>query len=78
MQIYKLDLYIYITLSDRIYFTNNNNSLAVVYGGDLDFQTENGMFVSWKSMKIYLENSLICISVAYKYLLVSIEYIQEI
>ena len=52
MQIYKLDLYIYITLSDRIYFTNNNNSLAVVYGGDLNFQTENGMFVSWKDMKI--------------------------
>jgi hypothetical protein len=25
--------------------------MAVVYGGDLNYQTENGMFVSWKNMK---------------------------
>lgn len=51
MQIYKSDLFICIKLSDNIYSTNNPNSLAVVYGGDLNFQTENGMFVSWKNMK---------------------------
>ena len=29
----------------------NSESMAVVYGGDLNYQTENGMFVSWKNMK---------------------------
>ena len=29
----------------------NSDSMAVVYGGDLNYQTENGMFVSWKNMK---------------------------
>ncbi|MBV5342430.1 ATP-binding protein [bacterium] len=29
----------------------NSEFISVVYGGDIDYQTENGRFVSWKNMK---------------------------
>ena len=29
----------------------STDKLSVVYGGDIDFQTDNGKFISWKNMK---------------------------